>query len=52
MNNEMVSEIKNHCNNIQFLAVRLPYTDEKRIKELIQEEIDQLQKLINSLIEK
>ena len=49
MNNEIISQIKKYCKNIEFLSVRLPYTDEKKIKELIQEEIDQLQKLINDI---
>lgn len=52
MNNEITSEIRKYCKNIEFLSVRLPYTDEKRIKELIQEEIDGLQKLVNESIEK
>lgn len=52
MNNEIISEIKKYCKNIEFLSVRLNYSDEKVVYSLIKEEIDKLQKLINESIEK
>lgn len=52
MNNEIILEIRKLCNNIEFLAVRLNYSDEEVVKALIQNEINQLQKLVNVSVEK
>lgn len=52
MNNEIISQIKKYCKNIEFLSVRLNYSDEKIVYNLIQEEIDKLQKLVNESIDK
>jgi hypothetical protein len=47
MNNEITLEIRKLCNNIEFLAVRLPYSDKEVVKQLILNEIEELQKLVS-----
>ena len=52
MNNAITLEIRKLCNNIEFLAVRLPYSDEEVVKQLMLNEIEQLQELISESVEK